>query len=97
MFIKGKRYTEKFKIEAIKQATDRGYLVAEVAVRRGTTPHHTTPHHSTAHSLYARLKKYKEPSPRHADILGVSAENAKLKADLRRMTEERDIPKKVAA
>ena len=45
--MKGKRYTKEFKIEAIKQVTDRGYLVAEVAVRRGTTPHHTTPQHST--------------------------------------------------
>ncbi|MEJ6540697.1 MAG: transposase, partial [Halioglobus sp.] len=29
--MKGKRYTKEFKIEAIKQVTDRGYSVAEVA------------------------------------------------------------------
>jgi transposase len=33
------RYTEEFKIEAVKQVTDRGYSVAEVAERLGTTTH----------------------------------------------------------
>ena len=37
--MKGKRYTEEFKIEAVKQVTDRGYSVAEVAERLGTTTH----------------------------------------------------------
>lgn len=32
-----KRYTEEFKIEAVKQVTERGYSVAEVANRLGTT------------------------------------------------------------
>jgi len=50
----------------------------------------------TIHSLYTWLKRYKEPSPRQADSLDLSAENAKLKADLRRMAEERDILKKAA-
>jgi transposase len=27
----GKRYTEEFKVEAVKQITDRGYKIAEVA------------------------------------------------------------------
>ena len=30
---KGKRYTEEFKIEAVKQITERGYSVYEVAER----------------------------------------------------------------
>jgi transposase len=34
----GKRYPEEFKIEAIKQVTDRGYKVGEVARRLGVTP-----------------------------------------------------------
>ena len=29
----GKSYTEEFKIEAVKQVTDRGYSVLDVAVR----------------------------------------------------------------
>ena len=84
--MKGKRYTEEFKIEAVKQVTDRGYSVADVAARLGTT----------THSLYAWLKKYDEPSPRQANKPDIEAENARLKADLRRVTEERDILKKAA-
>ena len=44
----GKRYTDEFKIEAVRQVTDRGYPVSEVAERLGVT----------AHSLYAWLKKF---------------------------------------
>ena len=33
----GKRYTDEFKIEAVKQVTDRGYAVADVAKRLGIT------------------------------------------------------------
>lgn len=43
-----KRYTEEFKIEAVKQIKERGYSVQEVANHFRTT----------THSLYAWLKKY---------------------------------------
>jgi len=33
----GKRYSEEFKIEALKQAADRGYKVGDVAERLGVT------------------------------------------------------------
>jgi transposase len=33
--ISGKRYTDEFKIEAVKQVTERGYKIAEVAERLG--------------------------------------------------------------
>lgn len=82
-----KRYTEEFKIEAVKQVTDRGYSVAEVAERLGTT----------SHSLYAWMKRYGEQSPQQANRSDDQAEIAKLKAELRRVTEERDILKKAAA
>ena len=52
-----KRYTEEFKIEAIKQVTERGYSDADVAERLGTT----------THSLYAWLKRYGEQSPQQAN------------------------------
>ena len=84
--MKGKRYTDEFKKEAVKQVTDRGYSVSEVAKRLGTT----------THSLYLWLKKYGDPSPRQADKADLTVENARLKADLKRMTEERDILKKAA-
>ncbi|AQA16904.1 hypothetical protein BST95_00375 [Halioglobus japonicus] len=52
-----KRYTEEFKIEAVKQGTDRGYSVIEVAERLGMT----------THSLYAWKRRYGEPNPQQAN------------------------------
>lgn len=83
----GKRYTEEFKQEAVKQITERGYAVAEVADRLGVT----------VHSLYAWLKKYGGKNPREAHKSDIEAENARLKAELKRVTMERDILKKAAA
>lgn len=34
-----KRYTEEFKIEAVKQITERGYPAVEAARRIGVPPH----------------------------------------------------------
>jgi transposase len=81
-----KRYTEEFKIEAVKQVTERGYSVADVAERLGTT----------THSMYAWLKRYDEKNPRQANKTDDQATIAELKAELRRVTEERDILKKAA-
>ncbi len=83
----GKRFTKEFKTEAVKQVTERGYSVAEVAERLGTT----------THSLYAWIKRYGEQNPRQASHTDDQAEIARLKSELRRMTEERDILKKAAA
>ncbi len=47
----GKRYPEEFKIEAVKQATDRGHSTAEVANRLGISQH----------SLYQWLKQFSIP------------------------------------
>ena len=55
--MKDKRYTDEFKKEAVKQATERGYLVSEVAERLGTT----------THSVYLWLKKFGETRPRQAE------------------------------
>ncbi len=60
----GKRYTAEFKIEAVKQVTDRGYSVADVADRLGTT----------THSLYAWLKRYGEQSPQQSKKVDDQAE-----------------------
>ena len=83
----GKRYNEEFKKEAVKQVTDNGYSVADVASRLGTT----------THSLYAWLKKY-GPENSQASSSNTQQEEIKhLKAELKRVTEERDILKKAAA
>jgi len=83
----GKRYPEEFKQEAVKQVTARGYSVAEVASRLGIT----------TNSLYKWIKRYGQQKPQDAARADLAAENARLKAELKRMTEERDILKKAAA
>jgi transposase len=37
--MKGKRYTEEFKVEAVKRVTERSYSLADVAQRLGITAH----------------------------------------------------------
>ena len=81
-----KRYTEEFKIEAIRQVVDRGYSIAEVADGLGTT----------THSLYAWKKKYGPDAAEHQVKLESNQEIKRLKKELRRVTEERDILKKAA-
>ena len=82
-----KRYTEEFKVEAIKQITERGYPVAEVAGRLGVSQH----------SLYQWLKDHGQPAEARQEQQSQSAEIRRLKAELKRVTEERDILKKAAA
>ena len=83
----GKRYPEEFKIEAVKQVTDRGYKVSEVAKRLGVTPK----------SLNDWIKKYGDAGSQHQTITEQQDELRRLKAELRRVTEERDILKEAAA
>ncbi|AOD15008.1 transposase [Xanthomonas fragariae] len=80
-----KRYTDEFKIEAVRQVTDRGFKVAEVAERLGVT----------THSLYAWLRKFGKPGVVQRAEVDQSAEVRRLKAELRRVTEERDILERV--
>lgn len=77
----GKRYTDEFKIGAVKQVTERGYSVADVAQRLGIT----------IHSLYAWKVKFDRPELVQQAELNQHAEIRRLKAELKRMTEERDI------
>ena len=83
-----KRYTPEFKDEAVRQVVDRGYAVADVAERLGVS----------AHSLYKWVKAVKpDRSEAHAaELREARSEVLKLKAELRRVEEERDILKKAA-
>jgi len=83
----GKRYTEEFKIEAVKQVTERGHAAADVAVRLGVS----------AYSLYQWIKRYSVPEPERRAAQNQQDEIRRLKAELKRVTEERDILKKAAA
>ncbi|MEX5742517.1 transposase, partial [Acinetobacter baumannii] len=73
-----KRYPEEFKIEAVKQITEKGHSVAEVAARLGTT----------THSLYAWIKRYDPQQPKTIESSDPSTELAKLKKELQRVTEK---------
>lgn len=82
---KGKRYTLQFKEEAVKQIVERGYSVAEVAERLGIC----------TKTLY-HWKASMHGSPQQIKSSDDQAEIARLKAELMRVTEERDILKKAA-
>ena len=83
-----KRYTPEFKDEAVRQVIDRGYPVAEVADRLGVS----------AHSLHKWVKAVKpNKADQHiAELVEAKSEMLKLRAQLRRVEEERDILKKAA-
>ena len=81
-----KRYSEEFKIEAVKQVTERGYKVSDVCRRLGIT----------SGSLYKWIKLYGDPGSQHQHITEQQDELRQLRAELRRVTEERDILKKAA-
>jgi transposase len=82
----GKRYSEEFKIEAVRQVTDRGHKVSEVASRLGIT----------AKSLYDWIKRYGDEQAQHTQISEQQREIRRLKRELKRAEEERDILKKAA-
>ncbi|MDF9789265.1 transposase [Polynucleobacter sphagniphilus] len=82
-----RRFTEEFKLEAVKQVVERGFRVRDVAARLGTSPH----------SLYAWINKYGIPAEQRLVQDDQLAKLKRLEAELRRVTEERDILKKAAA
>ena len=82
-----KRYTEEFKEAAVKQVVDQGHSVASVASRLGMT----------THSLYAWVKKYGPDKEQHQADVDKDAEIRRLKKELKRAEEDRDILKKAAA
>lgn len=80
---KGIRYTEEFKRDAVAQVIDRGYSVGDVADRLGIT----------TKSLYTWKAKFEQPKQQTSQDIEVR----RLKAELARVTEERDILKKATA
>ncbi len=82
-----KRYPEEFRIAAVRQITEGGYAVSDVASRLDVT----------THSLYSWLKKYGPDSATYQAKTAEQAELNRLRKELKRVTEERDLLKKAAA
>ena len=82
-----KRYSPEFKEEAVRQVTERGYPVADVAERIGVS----------TYSLYKWIRAAKPTSKEASELEKARLENQKLRAENRRLQEERDILKKAAA
>lgn len=82
------RFSPEFKDEAVRQIVDRGYSVAEVSERLGVS----------AHSLYKWIKAIKPDKTDEQDVALIESrsEVLKLRAQLKRTEEERDILKKAA-
>ena len=78
------RYPEEFRIEAVKQILEHGHSVADVSRRLGVS----------THSLYKWMKWPQIPAAQRLEQSSQSEEMRRLKAELKRVTEERDILKK---
>ena len=82
------RFTPEFKQEAVRQIVERGHSVADVSARIGVS----------AHSLYKWVKAIApdRSEQRAAELTEAKGEIPRLRAQLRRTEEERDILKKAA-
>lgn len=81
------RYTAEFKSEAVRQVTDRGHGVVDVAKRLGVSDK----------SLYLWVRLAREQQGLGSgETASLRSEVSRLKAELKRTSEERDILKKAA-
>ena len=82
------RFSPEFKDEAVRQIVERGYSVTEVSERLGVS----------AHSLYKWVRAIKpdKTDEQAAALIEARSEVLKLRAQLKRTEEERDILKKAA-
>jgi len=83
----GRRYTEEFKIAAVRQMVESGHSVAEVAERLGVS----------AHSLYAWKRQFGPDAPAHRQRMSEQAELRRLRKENERLVAECDILKKAEA
>jgi transposase len=74
------RFSDDFKRDAVHQIVERGYPVAEVSQRLGVS----------THSLYGWMKKLSKPDKTSSSD-DQAIEIRRLKSELMRVTEERDI------
>lgn len=82
------RFSPEFKEEAVRQVLERGYSVAEVGARLGVS----------THNLYKWVKAVTPPKDEKqaAELVEAKSEILRLRAQMRRLEEERDLLKKAA-
>ncbi|MBN3495824.1 transposase [Vibrio neptunius] len=78
-----KRFTDEFKIQAVKQVTAEGYSVASVAERLDVS----------TNSIYYWIKQFGDNSQQFAAESEQNARIRELEKQLKRATQERDILK----
>ena len=79
----GERYTQEFKIAAVQQITQQGHSIPDVARRLGIT----------TKSLYNWRARYGDSAPEYEFNQAQEGELKRLKAELKRFTQQRDILK----
>ncbi|PIR00343.1 MAG: hypothetical protein COV66_07630 [Nitrospinae bacterium CG11_big_fil_rev_8_21_14_0_20_45_15] len=84
MMTKGIRYTGEFKRNTVFQVTDWSYSIKEVSGRLGVS----------TKSLYDWIKQFIKPESMRLKETDQALENSRLKVELARVTEERDILKR---
>ena len=80
------RFTDEFKRDAVAQVVDRGYAVSEVAERLGVS----------TRSLYTWKAQFSKPAKIREAEADLATEVRRVKKELTRVTEARDILKKAA-
>lgn len=82
------RFAPEFKEEAVRQVVERGYSVPDVAARLGVS----------AHSLYKWVKMASpdRSEQQSKELLEAKSEILRLRSEMRRVEEERDLLKKAA-
>lgn len=83
----GIRFTDEFKRDAVAQVVDRGYSVVDVSERLGIS----------TKSLYTWRAQFSQPRKHMNETTDQAAEIRRLKRELARVSEERDILKKATA
>ena len=82
------KYAAEFKSESVKEVIDKGHAVVDLAKRLGIPE-------GVLYGWVNNLKKSEQTQS--SDFKTLQAEMVKLKAELRRTSEERDLLKKAAA
>ncbi|MBS7743543.1 transposase [Chelatococcus sp. HY11] len=88
LVMSSQRFAPEFKEEAVRQVIERGYSVPDVASRLGVS----------AHSLYKWVKALSpdRSEQQSKELLEARSEILRLRAEMRRVEEERDLLKKAA-